>query len=155
MIFVDPDRDDGSKWRVGLMDHDHVEAIKHELRTKRAPVIIVYNHFLYWHTDVIVGYNDTAESGGCPLVDESLTYYQQQGADSYVNSIEGHMEDLGGCVDHGIFYVRDSIYDGDNEPMYNYSDAYGFNEPMAERLIERTYNWVLYLSNHAFSVHRD
>ncbi len=155
VIYGDPARDGGSKWRVGLMDHDHVEAIKHELRTKRAPVIIVYNHFLYWHAVIIVGYDDTAESGGCPLVDESLSYFQQQGAEFVVNPIEGHMDDLGGCVDHGIFYVRDSIYAGDNEPMYSYSDTYGFNEPMAERIIRRTYNWVLYLSNHAFSVHRD
>jgi hypothetical protein len=155
VIYVDPKRDSNSQWRVGLMDHDHVAAIKHELRTKRAPVIIVYNHFLYWHADIIVGYNDTADSGGCPLVNQSLTYYGQQGANSYVNTIEDHMDELGGCVDHGIFYVRDSIYDGDNEPMYSYSDSYNFTEPMSERLIERTYNWVLYLSNHAFSVHRD
>jgi hypothetical protein len=65
------------------------------------------------------------------------------------------MDDLGGCVDRGIFYTRDSIYEGDNEPMYSYSDTYDFNEPMAERIVERTYNWVLYLANHAFSVHRD
>ncbi len=154
VIYVDPKRDDSSQWRVGLMDLDDVEAIKHEMRTKRAPVIIVYNHFLYWHADIIVGYNDTAESGGCPMVDQSLTYYQQQGASSYVSTIENHMDDLGGCLDHGIFYVRDSIYEGDNEPMYSYSETYNFTEPMSEKIIERTYNWVLYLSNHAFTVHR-
>lgn len=155
VIFVDPKRDDSSQWRVGLMDHDHVAAIKHEMRTKRAPVIVVYNHFLYWHADIIVGYNDTAESGGCPLVNQSMTYYEQQGANSYVTTIEDHMDDLGGCLDHGIFYVRDSIYEGINEEMYSYSDTYNFVEPMSERIIERTYNWVLYLSNHAFSVHRE
>jgi hypothetical protein len=137
------------------MDHDQIEAIKHELRTKRAPVIIVYNHFLYWHSVVIVGYDDTAESGGCPMVSESLSYFQQQGSGSLVDEIEGHMDTLGGCVDRGIFHVRDSIYQGDDEPMYTYSDTYGFIEPMAERIIARSYNWVLYLANHAYSVHRD
>jgi hypothetical protein len=155
VIYRDPARDAFSKWRVGLMDPAHVEMIKHELRTKRAPVIVVYNHFLYWHSNIIIGYDDTAENGGCPLVDQSLGYFRQRGAGSLARSIENHMDDLGGCVDHGVFHVRDSIYGGDDEPMYSYGDTYGFDEPMAERVIQRSYNWVLYLSNHAFSVHRN
>jgi hypothetical protein len=155
VIYGDPLRDTLSRWRVGLMNHDNVEAIKHELRTKRAPVIIVYNHFLYWHAVIIVGYSDTAESGGCPLVDQSLAYFQERDAVYFADAIEGHMDAIGGCVDRGVFYVRDSIYEGDDEPIYSYSDLYGFEEPMAERIIQRTYNWVLYLANHAFSVHRN
>ena len=156
VIFVDPDLDSNSIWNVALMDRDIIERIKHELDTKQAPVIIVYNHYLYWHANVIVGYDDEADSDGCPMVESSLNYYGQQGYTSYVNKIEDHMEEQGGCTDHGIFYVRDSIYDGGiDEPMYSYSDDYNFEEKYSRRITELSYNWVVYLANHAYTVQRE
>ena len=155
VIFVDPDRDQNSYWAVALGDDEVVEQIKYELRTKRAPVMVVYNHYLYWHADIIVGYDDTVETNGCPMVEATLDYFEQQNATSYVNQIESHIDDLGGCTNQGIFYVRDSIYDGtDDEPMYEYSEEHGYMQPYSRRIIERSYNWVKFLGNHAYSIHR-
>ncbi len=153
-IFIDPQRDSSSQWRVALMDDSTVEKIKYELRTKKAPVIVIYNHFLYWHADIIVGYDDTLPSNGCPMVDQSVDYYKQQGSSSYANQIEQHKAALGGCSSQGIFYVRDSIYDGGvDEPTYNYGGGY-YSDKYSKRIIERTYNWVKFLANHAYTVHR-
>ena len=154
-IFIDPAKDANSKWNVALMDGTTVEQIKYELRTKNAPVIIVYNHYLYWHSDIIVGYDDSVETDGCPMVTSSLSYFAQEGFHEYVTKIEGHMQALGGCTDRGIFYVRDSIYEGeDEEPTYSYGGPDFFTAKYSKRIIERSYNWVKFLSNHAYTVHR-
>jgi hypothetical protein len=154
-IFIDPVKDANSKWNVALMDDTTVEKIKYELRTKNAPVIIVYNHYLYWHSDIIVGYDDSVETDGCPMVTSSMSHFAQEGFDEYVTKIEDHMEQLGGCTDMGVFYVRDSIYEGeDEESMYNYGGPYPFTAKYSKRIIERSYNWVKFLSNHAYTIHR-
>ena len=150
LLFVDPDLNNNSIWATGLIDYDVIERIKYELRTKNAPVILIHNYYLYWHAAIIVGYDDTVETG-CGIVTNSLSYFEQEGQTGYVNDIEDHMEDLGGCSEQGIFYVRDSIYDGDDEPTFDYgpwSDLY------SDRIIEYTYNWALFMGNHAYSMHR-
>ena len=38
--------------------------------------------------------------------------------------------------------------------MYSYSDTYSFTERYSKRIILRSYDWVRYLSNHAYTVHR-
>lgn len=155
LLFVDPNLDENSVWNVGLMNEDVVERIKFEVRTKHAPVIVVYNHYLYWHADIVVGYDDARPSGGCPMVEDSLEYFEQQGATTSVSRIEQHMQDEGGCDDSGVFYVRDSIYAGTSEELwYDYSDVYEFRERYSQRIIVREYDWVRYLANHAYSVHR-
>jgi len=157
-IFVDPSRDEDSQWRVGLFNNDTIEQIKHELRTKRAPVLVVYNHFLYWHTNVIVGYEDAESTGGgCPFVEESIAYFRQKGFAAYATTIESRMAELGGCQDTGVFYVRDSIYDGgDDEPMYDYStDEVSIQpEKYSDRIVKLEYDWAKYLGNHVYAVHR-
>ncbi len=156
VIFLDPDLDGNSVWNVGLMDWEVVDRIKRELDSKQAPVILVYNHYIYWHANVIVGYDDNIDSDGCPMVESSLSYYSQQGYGSYVDKIEGRMEELGGCSDRGVFYVRDSIYSGGlTEETYTYSEEYGFSDKYSKRLTQLSYNWAVYLGNHAYSVHRD
>jgi hypothetical protein len=153
VMYTDPARNSNSQWNVGLMDDEDVEKIKYLLRTRQAPVIVVYNHYLYWHADIIVGYDDTVSTGGCPMVESSMNYFDEQGAGSYSTKIEGHMADIGDCTDKGIFYVRDSIYEGtSDEPVYNYSS--GFSERYSRRVIERSYNWVKFLGNHAYGIHR-
>ncbi len=154
-IFTDPDRDDNSYWAVALADHDTVEMIKYELRTRKAPVIVVYNHYLYWHANIVVGYDDSVPTGGCSFVEDSVDYFSSQGANSYAVAIENHIDDLGGCMDHGVFYVRDSIYDGtDAEQDYVYSEQYGFEDKYSQRIVMRSYDWVTALANHAFVIHR-
>ena len=155
VIFVDPLRNDNSKWNVGLMNDDIVERIKRSLREKNAPVIVIYNHYLYWHADIVVGYDDAVDIGGCPMVESTLSYFEEKDATAYISKIENHMAQEGGCGERGVFYVRDSIYDGGRgEPMYNYSDQYNFEEKYSKRIIARSYDWVKYLANHAYSYHR-
>jgi hypothetical protein len=153
VAFIDPAQNASSQWNVGLMDDEDVEKIKYMLRTRRAPVVVIYNHYLYWHADIIVGYDDTVETNGCPMVDSSMDYFDEQGSGAYTRRIENHMDDIGDCTSRGIFYVRDSIYEGtSDEPDYQYSA--GFTEKYSERIVERTYNWVKYLGNHAYAIHR-
>ncbi len=154
-IFIDPLKNDSSQWNVALMDETTVEQIKYELRTKNAPVMIVYNHYLYWHADIIVGYDDTVETDGCPMVNSMLSHFTSEGADGYVTKIENHMEEIGGCTDMGIFYVRDSIDEGGAEELtYNYGGPYPYSDKYSKRIIERTYNWVKFLANHAYAIYR-
>ncbi|MBF0208343.1 MAG: hypothetical protein HQK53_15810, partial [Oligoflexia bacterium] len=47
LIFRDPAHDE---WNAGIMDSGVVDRIKQELRSKNAPVVIIYNHYAYWHT---------------------------------------------------------------------------------------------------------
>lgn len=150
LLFIDPDLNQNSIWATGLIDYDVIDRIKYELRTKNAPVILIHNYYLYWHAAIIVGYDDTVETG-CGIVTSSLNYFEQEGQTGYVNDIENHMDDLGGCSERGIFYVRDSIYDGDDEPMYDYGP---WSDPYSDRIIEYTYNWALFMGNHAYSMHR-
>lgn len=153
VAFTDPARNSSSQWNVGLMDDEDVEKIKYMLRTRKAPVVVIYNHYLYWHADMIVGYDDAVETNGCPMVDSSMDYFDEQGSGAYTQKIERHMDAIGDCTSKGIFYVRDSIYDGTSEETeYQYSP--GFTEKYSERIVERSYNWVKYLSNHAYSLHR-
>jgi hypothetical protein len=153
VAYIDPERSSSSQWNVGLMDEDDVEKIKYMLRTRRAPVIVVYNHYLYWHADMVVGYDDTVATDGCPMVESSMDYFDEEGAGGYTQKIERHIEEIGDCTNQGIFYVRDSIYEGGSEEeLYEY--AAGFSEKYSKRIIERSYNWVKYLGNHAYSIHR-
>ena len=153
VLFIDPDLTSQSIWNVGLMNDDIVERIKYELRSKNSPVIVIYNHYLYWHASIVVGYDDNHSIGKCPMVDETLEYFKEQGHDTAAQRIETHLTREGGCSDKGVFFVRDSIYDGDlDEAIYDYGGIY--EERYSQRIIERSYDWVKYLSNHAYTIHR-
>ena len=57
--------------------------------------------------------------------------------------------------DEGVLYVRDSIYDGGaEEPSYSYGDQYNFTDKYSKRIVELSYDWVVYLGNHAYSMQR-
>lgn len=153
VAFTDPSRSSSSQWNVGLMDDEDIEKIKYLLRSRRAPVVIIYNHYLYWHADLIVGYDDTVQTDGCPMVESSMDYFDEQGSGTYTSKIEQHIDDIGPCTNDGIFYVRDSIYEGgESEIDYEYG---GFTDKYSQRIIERSYNWVKYLGNHAYAIHRN
>jgi len=154
-IFVDPLKSKNSVWNVGLMNDDMVERIKWELRTKDAPVIVVYNHYLYWHADIVVGYDDTVKTNPCPMVESTLEYFKKKGANSYISKINKHKAANGGCSGKGLFYVRDSIYDGGaEEKTYVYSKSPAYSDKYSKRIVKRSYDWVKYLGNHAYTVHR-
>lgn len=152
-IFVDPKKNKNSVWNVGLMNDDIVERIKYELRTKNAPVIVVYNHYLYWHANIVVGYDDNEPSGGCPMVESSMEYFNEKDAGAYTEKIQAHIDALGGCSDQGVFYVRDSIYDGGSEePEHQYTASY--SQKYSKRIIKLSYNWPRFLGNHSYTIHR-
>lgn len=158
VLFYDPPRNSLSKWNVGLMGEDVVERIKFELRTKNAPVFVVYNHYKYWHVSVVVGYDDNEKHAECPMVNKTLKFYEkdkdQSKSGPYAKKIRAHMKKKGGCSTKGYFYVRDSIYKGTkNEPLYNYGGGKS-NGRYSARIVKREYEWVWYLSNHATAVYR-
>ncbi len=155
LVFVDPDLDDNSIWNVGIMDGDVVERIKHELVTKNAPVLLVYNHYLYWHATLIVGYDDEADAGDCPFVRDAIDYYREQGADAYATKIEAAMTAQGGCSTTGVFYVRDSIYTGGaSEADYTYNTDPAVVDKYSKTVVTHEYDWARYLGNHAYTLHR-
>jgi len=155
IIFYDPILDDNSIWDFALMNDDVINRIKYELRTKNAPVVLVYNHYLYWHADLIVGYDDKEYAGDCPFVRDSMSYFQEKGYTSYVTKIQNHMDQEGGCNTQGVFYVRDSIYSGEAEEInYVYSTNPNVSDKYSKRIITHSYDWAKYLGNHAYTDHR-
>jgi len=155
VIFADPKRDNSSYWRVGLFDDDTIAQIKYELRTKNAPVIVVYNHYGWWHSDIIVGYDDTAIYDGCAYVQDAADYLREQGSTTYANAIEAHVTATG-CSDKGKFLVRDSIYDGTSlEGEYDYSwGGVSYKDKYSKRITGLSYDWAKHLANHAYTIHR-
>ncbi len=154
LIFVDPDLDQYSIWKVGLMNDEVIERIKNEIRTKHQPVIVVYNHYRYWHAVIIYGYDDNLSIGECPMVHSTITYFEGDGDDHAAAArIRDAMLAQGGCRQSGVFYVRDSISDGtEQEPYYNY--GHNVTDRYSRRVTLHTYDWVKYLANHAYTVQR-
>jgi len=142
ILAADPS---GSQWGVGAMPGDIVERVKRLLDEDSAPVQVIYNHYGYWHSVFIVGYDDDRSTEGCGMVsgfiEEGLT-----GA----TKVKKLYDADGGCAPTGVFYVRDSIYSDTSEPTYVYDPANPqSNAPYSKRLIYREYQWLKYLSNHA------
>jgi hypothetical protein len=155
VVFIDPTFDQNSIWDVGVAPRNVVNRIKWELRTKNTPVIVVYNEYMYWHATVIVGYDDNANVGDCPVVRQSMSYFTSNGRDDWTKKIQAHMNTQGGCQTKGAFLVRDSIYDGGSaEPTYNYGGS-GFSAKYSKRIIQQPYDWLVYLGNHAYTIHRN
>ncbi len=156
ILFLDPNLNSNSIWNVGIMNDDVINRVKYELRTKNAPVVVIYNHYLVWHTVVIVGYDDEAGFGEeCPMVTATLKYFREKGKDSYADKIEARINADGGCSKKGIFYVRDSISDGDKDTaIYHYGGNVDFEDSYSKKIVYHSYDWLKYLGNHAYSVHR-
>lgn len=154
LIFVDPNLDQYSIWKVGLMNDEVIERIKNEIRTKHQPVIVVYNHYRYWHAVIIYGFDDNLSIGECPMVHSTITYFEGDGDDhAAAAKIRDAMLAQGGCRQSGVFYVRDSISDGTaDEPYYNY--GHNVSDRYSRRVTLHTYDWVKYLANHAYTVQR-
>ncbi len=156
ILYLDPNLNSNSIWNLGIINDDIIERVKYELRTKNAPVIVIYNHYLVWHTVIIVGYDDEAGfQEECPMVMDSIKTFREKGKDSYADKIETHMAQEGGCSKKGIFYVRDSIADGDKDTaMYYYGGNVDFEDSYSRKIIYHSYDWLKYLGNHVYSVHR-
>lgn len=155
LIAIDPDLDEWSPWDAGMMDRQVIDRIQFQLDTRNSPVSIVSNHSMYWHNNLIVGYDDLAGPSDSTVIQDSLDAMEAQGFDELVDKIEQHMEQQGGLTDRGVFYVRDSIYaGGDEELLYTYNEEYGVLEPYSARIVALPYDWVVYLANHVYTIHR-
>ena len=168
ILFIDPDK---NRWNVGIMSDDVIEQVKNELRTRNVPVLVIYNHYAYWHAVLIVGYDDEKETGSCPFVtswkeymDQMATKYENSDDPKlnekantyrkYYNKVVTAMQNQNGCREKGVFLIRDSIYQGPNDLMYDYNPNFTEdNAPYSKRIVIKSYDWLKYLGNHAYSVH--
>lgn len=176
IIFKDPSE---NRWNVTTAPKDIVSKIKKALHKRKAPVLVIYNHVGYWHANLIVGYNDQADSKACPfvskydqlmnkradeIIEESLEVddaakkrklvrkakkFRKRGK-QVQNSYAGN----GGCKGKGVFYVRDSIYPNKDMPKYDYDlSNEGEEKHLNAEVILREYEWAENLLNHAIQIY--
>lgn len=172
VIFADPE---ANQWNVGVAPDNIVEKVKETLRTKKAPVLVIYNHDSYWHAVYVIGYNDTARNGNCDYTEqfridiaaraEELAKKAAEAIDPTVKSayeirakrareakdkIERAYATRGGCRSkQGVFYIRDSIYPDEGGPVYHYDLTNpAADAPYAKKIVFKEYDWLRYFANH-------
>lgn len=176
VLFADPE---SNQWNVGIAPADLVDKVKQALVARKAPVHVIYNHYGYWHAVNIVGFNDQMNSEGCKFVEGMRQYMGEQPAklrakaagakdpaekerllklaekwDKTGQRLEGAYQVQGGCHPRGMFYVRDSLYEDPQGPMYDYDPSQSGDEaPYAKPIIFHEYDWVRYLVNHATQIY--
>lgn len=167
LIFVDPEH---NQWNVGIMNDEVIVDIKTQLRETNSPVLVIYNHYGYWHAVLIVGYDDSKEHEPCPFVNgwtsnfakkaeklEASEDEKDQKKAKYYRKIVKKVKDQqalqSGCSKKGVFKVRDSIYTGSKDYIYDYDlKNEGEEAPYSRRIIEKSYEWMKYLGNHAYTI---
>jgi len=168
-----------NQWNVGQAPSDIVQRVKEAFRKRKAPVLVIYNHTGFWHAVNVVGFNDNADSAGCPFVS---TYKEKM--DKRAEEIREEAEKRptakekrkllrkaakfnkrgkqvheaylknGGCRGKGVFYVRDSIYPREDRPVYDYDPTKeGEEEHMNAPIILREYEWLEQVANHAYQIY--
>lgn len=175
VIFADPSE---NQWNVGTAPSDIVTRVKNALKKNKAPVIVIYNHVGFWHANLVVGYNDKTSSDGCPFV-SNYNEKMNKRADEIIKestevkdpkqrrklerkaanfrrrgqSVHDDYLAKGGCSGKGVFYVRDSIYPQEDQPLYDYDlSKTGEEQHMNASIILREYEWLERLSNHAVQI---
>ncbi len=178
VLFKDPE---SNQWNVGIVSNDLVSEVKRLLNERKAPIQVIYNHFGYWHANLILGYDDGTKLEDCPMVQRSRRYFpseierlrrllartddpQKQETlrkriekfSKTVRDLEGAYESQGGCRNEGVFYVRDSIYADKDGPIYDYDrSSEQENSPYAKRVVLLEYDWLVYLANHVTQIYDD
>jgi len=172
VIFADPSE---NQWNVGTAPKDIATRIKNAIRKNKAPVVVIYNHVGFWHATLVVGFNDYASTEGCPFVSQYNEKMNNR-ADEIVieadetedlskkkkllrkaakfrkrgNAVQSSFTKNGGCKSTGVFYVRDSIYPNEEQPLYDFDlNNEGEEEHLNAPVILRSYAWAEQLSNHA------
>lgn len=168
-----------NQWNVGQAPSDIVKRVKDAFVKRKAPVLVIYNHTGFWHAVNVVGYNDNADSAGCPFVssykekmdkraDEIREEAEQ--ADSLKekrrllskaknfnkrgSQVHDRFMKQGGCRGKGVFYVRDSIYPVETQPQYDYDPSRtGEEENLNAPIILREYEWLEHAANHAYQIY--
>lgn len=175
VIFADPT---SNQWNMGVAPRDIIETVKGALSSNRAPVLVIYNHMSYWHAVFIVGYSDTQSSGNCSFVEKTRQHFvkkldedrnalaaattdeertrlraQLDKDEKLRTNLENGYEAGGGCRGKGVFFVRDSIYEDPDGPMYDYDPTQRGEEAHYNKtVILREYEWLEYLANHIVQI---
>ncbi|MFI5389779.1 MAG: hypothetical protein ACHQYQ_00345 [Bacteriovoracales bacterium] len=173
IIFEDKDK---NQWNVGVTPSNIIEKVKEALRINKAPVLITYNHYGYWHVHMIVGFDDNENSHGCKFTKETAPYLKDQAkkfrdkaeneSDPEVkeklerkaeiftknsDTIYKTMEEIG-CK-KGMFYIRDSLYSDSSEQNYSYhTEGNTDDKPYAKKVILREYEYLRALANHIIQI---
>jgi hypothetical protein len=153
IIFKDPS---DNLWNAGIMGKNVILKVKEHLRYKNSPVLVIYNHYGYWHAALILGYDENKKHEKCPMVNNYLETMQENPIQKqYVTKIKASMTANGGCATKGVFYVRDSIYTGNPSKIYDYDlSQTGEETPYSKRIVEHSFEWLLYMGNHAYTVEK-
>ena len=173
IIFEDEDK---NQWNVGVTPSNIIEIVKEALRVNKAPVLITYNHYGYWHVHMIVGFDDNENSHGCKFTKETAPYLKDQAkkfrdkaenesdqevkeklerkAETFTKNsdiIYQTMEEIG-CK-KGVFYVRDSLYSDSTEENYSYhTESTTDDKHYAKKVILREYEYLRALANHVIQI---
>lgn len=168
ILFKDTQND---VWNTGVMDDRVIDSIKKQIVKRDAPVLVIYNHFGYWHAVLIVGFDDNQISDGCSFVDRWITHmtkkyeeFLQSSNESYKNKGIRYKKlvdrvvskkAIYGCSSKGVFQIRDSIYTGTADHIYDYDlTQTGEESPYSQKIVEKSYDWLKYLGNHAYVIFR-
>lgn len=175
ILFADPE---SNQWNTGVMPFGIVEQIKTALREKKAPVHVIYNHFGYWHANVILGFDDSFDNKNCKFVNDFVAFMAKEASDArdeaakatskaererllakalkFEDAGDGARDSLakgGGCHPRGAFYVRDSIYGEEGAPNYDYDpNTTGEESPYSKAIVMLEYDWVRTMANHAMVI---
>lgn len=175
VIFADAN---SNQWAVGVAPADIVGQVKALLRVRKAPVQVIYNHYGYWHSVFIVGFDDAKDTEGCPFVngsddkfaahvedlrrsiaestdpsEKTLLNAQLSRSEEALDQLRRHPRDRR-CNPHGVFYVRDSLYSSPNSPIYDYDTSQsGEERPYATPIVYREYAWLELFGNHVTQIY--
>ena len=128
--------------------------VKKKLQENHAPVLVIYNHFGYWHAVVIAGFNDQGLTKNCPFVEKFITNMTASTNPKYKLAGEQVKKAYSatGCQKQGVFYIRDSIYTDKANP-YDYDPLKIGDEGYYSTLIvEHEYQWLELLANHIYQI---
>ncbi len=176
ILFEDPEE---NQWNIGTAPKNIVKLVKRAIKKRNAPVKVIYNHHGYWHANIIVGYNDNANSYGCPFVSNFQSKMDERASEIKEEALllpEGKKRDKllrkarnfnkkgskvqqeylanGGCRNKGVFYVRDSIYPSEKQALYDYDPKKkGEEQHLNEPVILREYEWLERLANNVIQIY--
>ncbi len=171
VIFADPA---SNQWNIAVTPKDIVEQIKASIAKHQDPVQVIYNHMGYWHSVLIVGFNDAESTGNCAFTAQFVDNQKEQMkelkkkedaatsasvkdsihekwlfAKSVLDKVNQSIKTAGGCKSKGVFYVRDSIYADKNGPMYDFDTSQTGDESLYTKpIVVHEYDWVTHFANH-------
>ncbi|MBI2711723.1 MAG: hypothetical protein HYX41_02505 [Bdellovibrio sp.] len=172
VIFADPAE---NQWNVGVAPHDIADQVKFALRTRKSPVLVIYNHNSYWHAVFIVGYNDEMSNGNCayterfrkvileradelakkaaeakdPVAKKAYEIRAKRAREAKIKIEDAYAKNGGCSSDKGVFYIRDSIYPDEGGPLYHYNLSVKDDvAPYSKKIVFKEYDWLKYFANH-------